>query len=92
VNYAPVLCWAGLVPVSDRSEQLRQAAAECLRRARDTRDDPGARAALLILARKSLELADSLAEKNRNTVALNLNDHTPHFSGACNISKSDRGT
>jgi hypothetical protein len=63
-----------------------------LRRARDTVDDPGARAALLILARKSLELADSLAEKNRNTVALDLSDHTPHVGGACNISKSDRGT
>jgi hypothetical protein len=63
-----------------------------LRRARDTVDDPGARAALLILARKSLELADSLAEKNRNTVELDLNDHTPHSSGACNLSKSDRGT
>jgi hypothetical protein len=77
--------------VSDRSEELRQAAAECLRRARATRDDPGARAALLILARKSLDLADSLAAKSRNTIALNLNDQPPHF-GAGNIAKSDRGT
>jgi len=93
VNYASVLRRAGLVPVSDRSEQLRQAAAECLRRARDTVDDPGARAALLILARKSLELADSLAERKRSTIALNVNDQPPHVAGADNIiAKSDRGT
>jgi len=82
----------GAVPVSDRSEELRQAAAECLRRARDTADDPGARVALLILARKSLDLADSLAARNRNTVASNLHDQTPHFRGAGYISKWDRGT
>ena len=78
--------------MSDRSEQLRQAAAECLRRARDTVDDPGARVALLILARKSLDLADSLAERKRNTIVLSLNDQPPHAAGAGNISKSDRGT
>ena len=84
----------GAVPVSvsDRSEELRQAAAECLRRARDTADDPGARVALLILARKSLDLADSLAARSRNTIASSLNDQTPHFRGAGYISKWDRGT
>src|SRR5215470_1152863 len=63
----PDVALGGAVPVSasDRSEELRQAAAECLRRARDTADDPGARVALLILARKSLDLADSLAARNR---------------------------
>jgi hypothetical protein len=67
-------------------------AAECLRRARDTADDPGARVALLMLARKSLDLAENLAGKSRNTGAANLNDQTPHFVRADNITKSDRGT
>jgi len=90
----PDVALGGAVPVSasDRSEELRQAAAECLRRARDTADDPGARVALLILARKSLDLADSLAARNRNTVASDLNDQTPHLRGAGYISKRDRGT
>jgi len=80
------------VSVSDRSEELRQAAAECLRRARDTADDPGARVALLILARKSLDLADSLAARSRNTAAPDLSGQTPRIAGAGYISKWDRGT
>jgi hypothetical protein len=93
MNYDTCVALGGAVPVSDRSEELRRAAAECLRRARSTRDDPGARAALLILARKSFDLADNLAEKDRNnnTVAPSLNGQTPHVASADTITRSDEG-